>query len=66
MCDESRTFKDFVKKDFLKDVANVLWHVVDGVQSIDDALSLWEKLFCEIAEEHAPTKLRRVKGQKTP
>ena len=50
----------------MKDLANVPWHVIDGVQSADDALFLWEKLFCEIAEEHAPTKLKRVKGQKTP
>ena len=42
----------------------MLGHVIDGVQSADDALFLWEKLFCEIAEEHAPTKLKRVKGQK--
>ena len=50
----------------MKDLANVPWHVIDGVQSADDALFLWEKLFREIAEEHAPTKLKRVKGQKTP
>ena len=37
---ESRTFKNYVKEAFLKDLANVPWHVIDRVQSADDALFL--------------------------
>ena len=37
---ESRTFKNFVKDDFLKDLKNVPWHVIDGFQSVDEGLFL--------------------------
>ena len=36
------------------------------MEHIDDAVFLWERLFSDIANEHAPLRIKRVKGSKTP
>ena len=58
---EYRSFKNYNKTEF----SQVPWSVVDGVENVDDAVS-WERLFSEIANEHAPLKIKRGKGNKTP
>ena len=35
-------------------------------ESVDDAVLLWERLYSEVADRHAPIKKKRVKGHKTP
>lgn len=63
---EYRSFKNYNKTEFINDLNQVPWSVVDGVENVDDAVFLWERLFSEIANEHAPLKIKRVKGSKTP
>ena len=63
---EYRSFKNYNKSEFIKDLNQVPWSVVDGVENVDVAVFLWEKLFSEIANEHAPLKIKRAKGSKTP
>ena len=63
---EYRSFKNYNKSEFIKDLNQVPWSVVKGVENVDVAVFLWEKLFSEIANEHAPLKIKRAKGSKTP
>ena len=63
---EYRSFKNYNKSEFITDLNQVPWSVVDGVENVDVAIFLWEKLFSEIANEHAPLKIKRAKGSKTP
>jgi len=51
---EYRSFKNYNKTEFINDLNEVPWSVVDGVENVDDAVFLWERLFSEIANEHAP------------
>ena len=43
---------------------NVPWHVVENESAI--LTVMWNKLFCDIADAHAPVKRRRVKGTQVP
>ena len=38
------------------------WHVIESEDDVDDAVFMWNKLFIEVADLHAPVKKRRVKG----
>lgn len=63
---EYRSYKNFDANSFNEDLRNVPWHVVDNENNIDDALLTWNKLFSEVADDHAPVKRRRVKGTPIP
>ena len=63
---EYRSFKSYEKKAFIKDLEQVPWSIIEGVGDIDDTVFLWEKLFRDCADHHAPIKSRRVKGMPTP
>ena len=63
---EYQSFKSYEKKAFIKDLEQVLWSIIEGVGDIDDTVFLWEKLFRDCADHHAPIKSRRVKGMPTP
>ena len=62
---EYRSFKSYEKKAFIKDIEQVPWSIIEGVGDIDDTVFLWEKLFRDCADYHAPIKSRRVKGMPT-
>ena len=55
---ECQSFKNYNKSEFIKDLNQVPWSVVNGVENVDVAVFLWEKLFSEIANEHAPLKIK--------
>ena len=61
---EYRSFKNFEKDSFLRDLNNVPWNII-AVESVDDAVHLWERLFIDIAEQHAPLKTKRPKRNQT-
>ena len=50
----------------VNDLSQVPWSVISGMENIDDSVFLWERLFSDIANEHAPLKVKRVKGSKNP
>ena len=50
----------------IQDMNNVPWHVVENESDIDSAVLMWNKLFCDIADAHAPVKRCRVKGTQVP
>ena len=63
---EYRSYKSFNANTFIQDLNNVPWHVVESESDIDSAVLIWNKLFCDIADAHAPVKRRRVKGTQVP
>jgi len=63
---EYRSFKSYEKKAFIDDLEQIPWSVIERVGDIHDTIFLWEKLFRDCADQHAPIKSRRVKGTPTP
>ncbi|CAB4000393.1 Hypothetical predicted protein [Paramuricea clavata] len=54
-----------------KDLKQIPWSIFDTVcdgtnACVDEAVFLWERLFLDVANLHAPIQLRRTKGHKTP
>ncbi|XP_073250681.1 uncharacterized protein [Porites lutea] len=63
---EYRSYKNFNPTLFNDDLRNIPWHIVENEDSVDDALFTWNKMFSEVADQHAPVKRRRVKGTPLP
>ena len=63
---EARSYKNYCKESFVRDFNQVPWSLIESSDDIDDSVYLWERLFCEVADDHAPVKKRRVKGFKSP
>jgi hypothetical protein len=63
---ESRSLKNYCKQSFVDDLSSVPWNVIEATDSVDDAVSLWEHLFCSVADQHAPIKKKRLKGFSSP
>ena len=63
---EYRSYKTFDLNKFNSDLRNVPWHIIENENDVDDALCIWNKLFSEVADDHAPIKRRRVKGLPIP
>ena len=61
---EHRSFKNDNKMEFVNDLSQVPWSVIDGVENVRDAVFLWERLFSEIANEHALLRIKRAKPRK--
>ena len=57
---KSRSFKNYCKQSFVDDLSSVPWNVIEAI------VSLWEHLFCSIADQHAPIKKKRLKGFSSP
>ena len=49
-----RSYKNFVKEDFIGDLSKIDWTPVLACQDIDTAESLFTELFCQILDKHAP------------
>ena len=68
---ETRSFKNYDKSAFVRDLAQVPWSNVDSACTgenacVNDTVHLWEHLFLDVADVHAPIKTRRRKGDQTP
>lgn len=63
---EYRSCKNFNPTLFNDDLRNIPWHIVENEDNVDDALFTWNKMFSEVADQHAPVKRRRVKGTPLP
>ena len=50
----------------LADLNNVPWLIIENEEDIDDAVFIWNQLFSEIADLHAPVKRRRIRGVPLP
>ena len=64
---EYRSFKSYNKSSFRQDLMNVPWHFVfNNPEDLEGCVQTWNKLFLQVAEDHAPTKTHRVRGTLTP
>ena len=64
---EYRSFKSYNKSSFRQDLTNVPWHVaLNNPEDLEGCVQTWNKLFLQVAKDHAPTKTRRVRGTPTP
>ena len=61
-------YRSYYNKDaFIKDLQRVPWNaLIESIGSIDDSVINWNKLFSDIANEHAPLENRRINGIKVP
>ena len=63
---EYRSYKNFDINSFIADLEDVPWHLIENEDDIDDAVLLWNKLFSDIADCHAPVKRKRIRGVPLP
>ena len=64
---EYQSFEQYNKSSFRQDLMNVPWHfVVNNLEDLKGCVQTWNKFFLQVAEDHAPTKTRKVKGTPTP
>ena len=63
---EYRSYKNFDPTLFNDDLRNIPWYIVENEDNVNDALFTWNKMFSEVADQHAPVKRRRVKGTPLP
>ncbi len=55
-----RSEKNFDKDNYLLDLANCEWVVLDNVVNVNKALEHWYQMFLDIVDKHAPLKEKRV------
>ena len=60
-----RDTKRFNETNFLYDLKNQPWSVIDIFDGASDALDFFTSIFNSVLSNHAPKKQRRVKRQKT-
>ena len=63
---EYRSFKTYSKHELLNDLKNVSRNIIEDVDDNDDSVFRSEKLFKEVADQHAPIKSKRAKGNRSP
>ena len=61
-----RSFKNFTKSAFENDLSSVPWSVIDVLDDPDDKVEVFNILFTDILDYHAPMKTVRVKKNPTP
>lgn len=61
-----RSLKHFDRDMFLADLRIVPFGVIDTFDDVDDKLFVFETLFTEVLDEHAPLKEFHVRGNQVP
>ena len=61
-----RSCKHFSRTCFEKDLANVPWSVIDIFDSPDDKVDVFNSLFLDVLDLHAPLKTIRIKKKTAP
>ena len=63
---EYRSYRTFEKNSFIRDRKAVDWNILDEADNLDSAVEVWNLLFSDIANKHAPIKKIRIKRTQTP
>ena len=64
---EFRSFKTYNKDAFVKDLINVPWNVAfNNPENVNDCVYVWNKLFTDVMNEHAPIRMRRTSRPSMP
>ena len=61
-----RSFKRYNKEQFIKDIAAIPWGILESFNDINDAVGIWNELFVDVANRHAPLKKIRMKSSSKP
>ena len=61
-----RTYKNFVKDDFLRDLSKINWSPVYSCQDVDIAVQIFTSIFKEVLNLHAPWISYQLKKKFTP
>lgn len=61
-----RSFKNFDENAFKADLQEVPWETVERFDNIDEAVDVWNSMFLEIVNKHAPMKSHRIKRKYQP
>lgn len=61
-----RSFKHFEESRFLQDLDSVPWEIIENFDTVDDIVSVWNDLFLEVLDKHAPIKSHRIKKKYQP
>ena len=61
-----RSFKHFDESNFLHELNQVPWEVVENFDDVNKMLSVWNTMFLEIVNKHAPLKQHTVKKTRQP
>ena len=61
-----RSFKDFDEKNFLHDLRNAPWYLLNSEKEVENAFEKWVRIFNEVCDSNCPVIERRVKRLKQP
>ena len=61
-----RSFKNFDESKFICDMHEVPWETIEYFNDIDEIVEVWNKMFLEVVNKHAPLKSHRIKRKYQP
>ena len=63
---KGRTFKNFNRFEFIRDVENAPWSVCSVFDDPDDNYWAWSTIFSDICDRHAPKRQVKIRSQSLP
>ena len=61
-----RSFKHFDENAFINDLREVPWEILESFNDVSECVQIWNILFLEIVNKHAPLKQHRVRKENQP
>ena len=61
-----RSFKRFDENSFTNDLRQVPWEILESFDDVSECVQVWNLLFLEIVNKHAPLKQHRVRKEHQP
>ena len=61
-----RSFKNFDKNRFISDMQDVPWETIEYFNDINEIVEVWNTMFLEVVNKHAPLKSHRIKRKYQP
>ena len=62
----TRNYKRYDPEKFVKDLANVPFHIIDIFDDFNDQMDVFNTLFSEVLDDHAPVKTTKIKARPNP
>ena len=60
---ELHSYKRYNREDFVKDLQQAPWDIIEQFDCINDSVDIWQKLFTDVVNVYAPLRRMRVKGE---
>ena len=61
-----RSFKNFDESRFISDMHDIPWETIEYFNDINEIVEVWNNMFLEIVNKHAPLKSHRIKRKYQP